>query len=61
MRAICIRQPWAHFIVKGFKDIENRSWKTNYRGPILIHAGETEFYPMPGKLSIWESGLEFVE
>jgi hypothetical protein len=54
MKAICIHQPWAHFIVKGFKDIENRSWKTKYRGPILIHAGvnvETahEFVPTSAK------------
>lgn len=25
----------------GIKDIENRTWKTNYRGPILIHAAKT--------------------
>ncbi|WP_244635601.1 hypothetical protein [Bradyrhizobium huanghuaihaiense] len=22
------------------KDVENRSWKTSYRGPVLIHASE---------------------
>jgi len=25
-------------IVNGYKDIENRSWRTNHRGPLLIHA-----------------------
>jgi hypothetical protein len=25
--------------VNGYKDIENRSWKTRHRGPLLIHAG----------------------
>lgn len=39
-KAISIRQPWAWLIVNGFKDIENRSWKTKYRGPILVHAGQ---------------------
>jgi hypothetical protein len=35
---ISIRQPWAWLIVHGSKRIENRTWRTNYRGPILIHA-----------------------
>jgi hypothetical protein len=38
-RAVSIRQPWAWLIVNGYKDIENRSWRTRYRGRILIHAG----------------------
>jgi hypothetical protein len=25
--------------VNGFKDVENRSWPTRHRGPLLIHAG----------------------
>lgn len=39
MRAITIHQPWAELIVSGEKDVENRSWRTNHRGPLLIHAG----------------------
>lgn len=39
MKAITIKQPWASLIVSGLKDIENRSWKTNFRGRVLIHAG----------------------
>jgi ASCH domain len=39
MKALSTRQPWAHLIVNGIKRIENRSWRTNYRGPMLIHAG----------------------
>lgn len=39
MRAITIRQPWAELIVLGKKDVENRSWRTRHRGPLLIHAG----------------------
>jgi ASCH domain len=38
MKVIVVRQPWAWLIVNGFKDIENRSWKTRYRGPLLIQA-----------------------
>jgi hypothetical protein len=38
MKALSIRQPWAWLIVKGYKDVENRSWPTYHRGPLLIHA-----------------------
>src|SRR5215472_11289808 len=38
MKILSIRQPWAHLITRGSKNIENRSWPTNYRGPVLIHA-----------------------
>ncbi len=37
-RALSIRQPWAWAILNAGKDIENRSWRTLYRGPICIHA-----------------------
>jgi hypothetical protein len=36
--ALSVRQPWAWLIVNGAKDIENRSWHTHLRGPLLIHA-----------------------
>lgn len=38
-RCITIRQPWAWLIVAGHKDIENRSWTPQHRGPLAIHAG----------------------
>ncbi len=37
---ISIRQPWAWLVVNGYKDIENRSWRTKFRGRILIHAAK---------------------
>lgn len=40
MKALSVRQPWAWLIVNGFKDIENRTWHTNYRGRVLIHASK---------------------
>ncbi len=40
MKAISIRQPWAALIISGEKDIENRTWPTRYRGPLLIHAAQ---------------------
>jgi hypothetical protein len=38
MKTLSIRQPYASLICKGIKTIENRTWKTNYRGKLLIHA-----------------------
>ena len=38
VKVIVIRQPWAWLIVNGYKDIENRSWHTRYRGKLLIQA-----------------------
>jgi ASCH domain len=40
MKALSIRQPWAWLIINGFKDIENRSWPTKFRGKIYVHAGK---------------------
>ena len=40
MKAISIRQPWAWLIVNGYKDVENRTWYTSHRGPLLICASK---------------------
>ena len=40
MKAITILEPWASLIACGAKKIETRSWRTNYRGKIAIHAGK---------------------
>jgi hypothetical protein len=42
--ALSILQPWASAIARGAKRIETRSWKTRYRGPLLIHAGKSHLY-----------------
>lgn len=39
MIAITVRQPWAFSIAAGLKSIENRTWGTQYRGLLAIHAG----------------------
>lgn len=41
MKALSILQPYAWLIAHGHKDIENRGWRTDVRGRILIHAGKT--------------------
>jgi hypothetical protein len=37
---ISIREPRASLIVLGHKDVENRTWMTKYRGPVLVHASQ---------------------
>ena len=39
MKALTIMQPWAELIASGEKRVENRTWRTRYRGPLAIHAG----------------------
>lgn len=39
MRAITLTQPWAQLVAVRAKQIETRSWRTDYRGPLAIHAG----------------------
>ena len=40
MKVITLKQPWATLVAEGLKKYEFRSWKLNYRGEILIHAGK---------------------
>ena len=39
MKVLTLKQPWATLVSEGIKEYEFRSWKTNYRGKVLIHAG----------------------
>lgn len=39
--ALSIRPPWAQLIMGGYKPCENRTQATRYRGPVIIHAGQT--------------------
>ncbi len=39
MKIITLKQPWATLVAEGIKKYEFRSWKINYRGKLLIHAG----------------------
>ena len=40
VKALSVRQPWAHCLVHGLKRVENRSWRTRFRGHVLIHASQ---------------------
>ena len=41
MKAITLKQPWATLIALREKQFETRSWQTQYREPLAIHAGKT--------------------
>jgi hypothetical protein len=56
VKAITICQPFAHLIttpqheLRGddqVKRVENRTWKTAHRGPLLIHAGKSRDWLRP--------------
>ena len=42
MKVLSVKEPFASLISLGIKRIETRSWKTNYRGEIYIHASLTK-------------------
>lgn len=41
MKALSLWQPWASLWACGRKHYETRAYKSNYRGPLLIHAAKT--------------------
>lgn len=41
LRAVTLWQPWASLAALGLKQYETRSWRTAYRGPLLIHAAKS--------------------
>lgn len=41
MRALSLTRPWSSLVLFGGKTIENRTWNTGYRGPVLIHAAKS--------------------
>lgn len=48
MKALTLTQPWASLVAQGHKTIETRSWRTSYRGPLVIHAAKG--YPRDAQL-----------
>lgn len=47
LRALSLKQPWAWLVVNGYKDVENRSWRTKHRGSLLIHASSSSLAVAP--------------
>ena len=42
MKVLSLTEPYATLIKEGKKAVETRSWKTNYRGELYIHASMTK-------------------
>ena len=40
MKALSLKQPYAWLIANGFLQVDDRTWGTQYRGPMLIHASK---------------------
>lgn len=56
IKALTISQPYASLIARGEKWVENRSWPTDYRGPLAIHAGKGRQYLSPSQLRAYPTG-----
>lgn len=50
-KVLSIKQPWSSLIIEDIKPIENRTWRTNYRGKLLIHASAVYDKSSNGSLS----------
>jgi hypothetical protein len=59
MKCLSVQQPWSWLLCKGIKDVENRSWETEFRGPFFIHAGKK--IDTGSALHFLGSGIEFPE
>lgn len=66
MKALTLTQPWASLVAIGAKQIETRSWRTPYRGPLAIHAakGWTKadvalFFEAPFREPLTAAGYKF--
>ena len=59
VKAISLWQPWASLVAVGAKKIETRSWSTNYRGPLAIHAAKKWNLELSSMLAMWhvQNGL----
>jgi hypothetical protein len=39
--ALSLKQPWAWAILFAGKDVENRTWRSRFRGRVILHASRT--------------------
>ena len=56
MKVLSIKEPYATLIKDGVKIYETRSWKTNYRGEIYIHASLTQ-----SKSETYETAIKYLK
>src|SRR5258708_3897578 len=55
MKALSIRQPFATLLCLGVKEYETRTWKTDYRGLVAIHA--SSIFDVPARQLCVESAV----
>lgn len=56
IKALTVSQPYASLIASGEKWVENRTWYTDYRGQLAIHAGKTTQYLTEAELAEYPTG-----
>ena len=68
-KALSLKQPFAWLIANGYLMVDDRTWGTQYRGPVLIHASKglyKEYYdylksntdiPLPAKDKLEYGGV----
>jgi hypothetical protein len=61
MPALSVLQPWAWAIMEGIKPVENRTWRTNYRGVLAIQAGLGKRAEATGRALIEQNGFVIPE
>lgn len=64
MRGLSLLEPWASLMARGYKRVETRSWRTAYRGDVVIHAsaGRTACRITHEVEKLWrDAGLEMPE
>jgi len=63
MKTLTVCPGWAElfFLPKDPKDIENRSWSTSHRGPLLIHAGKSKKEILSARNHCFIIGVPFIE
>ncbi len=58
MKTLTMKQPWASLIMSGEKRVENRTWATKHRGPLLIHASQR--YDKAGAELLDRLGIDYL-
>ncbi len=58
IRALSIHGPWAWAIIHGPKRVENRTWSTDYRGLLAIHASQSKQSDAPATELLKRLGVE---
>lgn len=57
-KAISINAYWAWAIREGHKRVENRTWRTRHRGPLLIHASQSDEHDAEAIRFFAEQGID---